>query len=122
VFSISPHRPTPNIAPSWNVAPTDPLPVVCYDETNDHALTLTSETPDHDGCQALAGAHKALDKRIGPSGGSTRERRGYNSLSTRRAKEKAVNETEDLMLMTSLYPYHRAADGRLGRAQLWRAA
>jgi putative SOS response-associated peptidase YedK len=28
VFSIPPDRPTPNIAPSWNVAPTDPLPVV----------------------------------------------------------------------------------------------
>ena len=31
VFSIPPDRPTPNIAPSWNVAPTDPLPVVGYD-------------------------------------------------------------------------------------------
>jgi putative SOS response-associated peptidase YedK len=31
VFSIPPNRPTPNIAPSWNVAPTDPLPVVRYD-------------------------------------------------------------------------------------------
>jgi putative SOS response-associated peptidase YedK len=31
VFSIPPHRPTPNLAPSWNVAPTDPLPVVRYD-------------------------------------------------------------------------------------------
>ena len=31
VFSIRPQRPTPNIAPSWNVAPTDPLPVVRYD-------------------------------------------------------------------------------------------
>src|SRR5258707_15226451 len=31
VFSIPSHRPTPNIAPSWNVAPTDPLPVVRYD-------------------------------------------------------------------------------------------
>jgi putative SOS response-associated peptidase YedK len=31
VFSIPSNRPTPNIAPSWNVAPTDPLPVVRYD-------------------------------------------------------------------------------------------
>jgi hypothetical protein len=31
VFSIPPHRPTPNISASWNVAPTDPLPVVRYD-------------------------------------------------------------------------------------------
>ena len=30
-FSIPPHRPTPNFPPSWNVAPTDPLPVVRYD-------------------------------------------------------------------------------------------
>jgi putative SOS response-associated peptidase YedK len=30
VFSIPPQRPTPNIAPSWNVAPTNPLPVVRY--------------------------------------------------------------------------------------------
>jgi len=27
VFAVPPDRPTPNIAPSWNVAPTDPLPV-----------------------------------------------------------------------------------------------
>jgi putative SOS response-associated peptidase YedK len=31
VFSIPSGRPTPNSAPSWNVAPTDPLPVVRYD-------------------------------------------------------------------------------------------
>jgi putative SOS response-associated peptidase YedK len=30
-FSIPPERPTPNIAPSWNVAPTDTLPIVRYD-------------------------------------------------------------------------------------------
>jgi putative SOS response-associated peptidase YedK len=31
VFSIPAHRPLPNIAPTWNVAPTDLLPVVRYD-------------------------------------------------------------------------------------------
>jgi putative SOS response-associated peptidase YedK len=31
VFSIPPDRPTPNFAPSWNVAPTDQLPIVRYD-------------------------------------------------------------------------------------------
>ena len=31
VFSIPPHRPTPNFAPSWNVAPTDPVRIVLYD-------------------------------------------------------------------------------------------
>jgi putative SOS response-associated peptidase YedK len=30
-FEIPPERPTPNVAPSWNVAPTDPLPIVYYD-------------------------------------------------------------------------------------------
>jgi putative SOS response-associated peptidase YedK len=39
VFSIPPERPTPNIAPSWNVAPTDPLPVVRYD-AKDRQLNL----------------------------------------------------------------------------------
>jgi putative SOS response-associated peptidase YedK len=31
VFGIPPERPVPNIAPSWNVAPTDPLPIVYHD-------------------------------------------------------------------------------------------
>jgi len=31
VFSIPPHRPTPNFAPSWNAAPTDRLPIVRFD-------------------------------------------------------------------------------------------
>ena len=31
VFSIPPHRPTPNFAASWNAAPTDQLPVIRFD-------------------------------------------------------------------------------------------
>jgi putative SOS response-associated peptidase YedK len=38
-FRIPPERPTPNIAPSWNVAPTDPLPVVRFD-AKDHQRSL----------------------------------------------------------------------------------
>jgi len=35
VFGIPPARPAPNFAASWNVAPTDPLPVVHYDAKAD---------------------------------------------------------------------------------------
>ena len=31
IFSIPPERPTPNFPPSWNMAPTDTLPVVRYE-------------------------------------------------------------------------------------------
>jgi putative SOS response-associated peptidase YedK len=30
VFRIPPEGPTPNFPPSWNVAPTDSLPIVCF--------------------------------------------------------------------------------------------
>ena len=30
-FRIPPEHPTPNFGPSWNIAPTDPMPVVRYD-------------------------------------------------------------------------------------------
>ncbi len=32
VFAIPPSNPAPNMAASWNVAPTDPLPFVRYNE------------------------------------------------------------------------------------------
>ena len=32
MFSIPPERPAPNFAASWNVAPTDTLPIVRYDD------------------------------------------------------------------------------------------
>src|SRR5437868_5584434 len=31
-FRIPPEYPTPNFAPSWNVAPTESLPIVRYDQ------------------------------------------------------------------------------------------
>ena len=38
-FRIPPERPSPNFAASWNVAPTDPMPVVRYD-AKDHQRSL----------------------------------------------------------------------------------
>ena len=38
-FRIPPERPTPNFAASWNVAPTDPVPVVRYD-AKEHQRSL----------------------------------------------------------------------------------
>ena len=35
-FGIPPERPAPNFAASWNVAPTDPLPVVRFDAKERH--------------------------------------------------------------------------------------
>jgi len=35
-FRIPPEYPTPNFAPSWNVAPTDNLPIVRYDQKAGH--------------------------------------------------------------------------------------
>jgi putative SOS response-associated peptidase YedK len=41
VFSIPPRRPAPNTAPSWNVAPTDPVPIVRYDaEAGERSLDV----------------------------------------------------------------------------------
>jgi putative SOS response-associated peptidase YedK len=38
-FRVPPGRTMPNIAPSWNVAPTDPLPIMRYD-AKDHQRSL----------------------------------------------------------------------------------
>jgi putative SOS response-associated peptidase YedK len=41
VFSIPPHRPTPNFPPSWNAAPTDLLLVLRYDhKAGERSLNL----------------------------------------------------------------------------------
>ena len=43
VFGILPDRPTPNFPPSWNVAPTDSLPVVLYDAKPGSAVSKCAE-------------------------------------------------------------------------------
>ena len=43
-FGIPPERPAPNFAASWNVAPTDPLPIVRYDAFFDRTTALCVNT------------------------------------------------------------------------------
>jgi hypothetical protein len=45
---------------------TDPKHTRAYDETNDRTLTLTTETPNYVGCQALTDALKTLDNEDWP--------------------------------------------------------
>jgi hypothetical protein len=40
VFGIPPERPLPNVPPSWNVAPTDSLPVVRYSKAEQRSLDM----------------------------------------------------------------------------------
>ena len=46
VFSIPPHRPTPNFAPAWNAAPTDPVPIVRYAKAGERSLDGCPEMPE----------------------------------------------------------------------------
>jgi putative SOS response-associated peptidase YedK len=45
VFRIPPERPLPNFPPSWNVAPTDTLPVVRYDAKAGHRSLAMNKSP-----------------------------------------------------------------------------
>ena len=46
---MPPERPTPNVAASWNVAPTDPRPIVRYDAFFDRttAPCVTTSKREH---------------------------------------------------------------------------
>ena len=78
VFSIPPYRPTPNFAPSWNAAPTDPLLVVRYDpkarerslveEDGDREAALCHRAggPGADGSDRVMGELALPCRRMGP--------------------------------------------------------
>jgi putative SOS response-associated peptidase YedK len=46
-FRVPPDYPTPNFAPSWNVAPTDNLPIVRYDPKAGHRTLDLSRHGGH---------------------------------------------------------------------------
>src|SRR5215471_6581269 len=55
VFSIPPERPPPNFPPSWNVAPTDSLPVVEEGRRRQAALRDQAQEPRPDGAGGSVG-------------------------------------------------------------------
>jgi putative SOS response-associated peptidase YedK len=46
-FRVPPDYPTPTFAPSWNVAPTDNLPIVRYDRRAGHPAERMTMWPVH---------------------------------------------------------------------------
>jgi hypothetical protein len=68
VFSIPPHRPTPNFPPSWNVAPTDSLPVVRCDTKAGRQAGQAASHNQHRGMETPAERANARSGRRVQSG------------------------------------------------------
>ena len=119
VFGIPPERPTPNIAPSWNLAPTDPAPVV-YSDAKDGGRRL----------EVMRWGlipYWAKDIKIGFSTINARA----EEVDTKPAFREAFRQRRCLVPLDSFYewkkigtgrqPYAIALADRLGMAGLWEA-
>jgi putative SOS response-associated peptidase YedK len=100
VFSIAPHRPTPNIAPSWNVAPTDPLPVVRYDAKARRAQF---------GCDAL-GARTLLGQDI--KVGFANINAKAEGIESKPAFREAFQRRRCLVPVDNFYEWKKTAGGK----------
>jgi putative SOS response-associated peptidase YedK len=73
-FGIPPERPTPNFPPSWNVAPTDTLPVVRYDlKAGRRSLDMLRWGPD----PSLGQRHQGRLREHQCQGRGDREQAGF---------------------------------------------
>jgi hypothetical protein len=84
--------------------------VVRYDETIDRMLTLTTETPDCDGCQALTEVLKTLENEDWPSSRCVRGRmlsRGLAIITTTPNWPRWLREepASELQLKAFLTPF-----------------
>jgi len=100
VFSIPPERPTPNFAPSWNVAPTDPLPVVRYD-AKEHQRSL-------DIMRWGLIPYWAKDIKIGYSTFNARA----EEIDTKPAFREAFRQRRCLVALDSFYEWEKTAAGK----------
>jgi putative SOS response-associated peptidase YedK len=100
VFSIPPERPAPNIAPSWNVAPTDPLPIAHYDAkagTRDLEVMRWGLIP-----------YWAKDIKIGFSTINARA----EEVDTKPAFREAFRQRRCLVPLDSFYEWKKTATGK----------
>jgi putative SOS response-associated peptidase YedK len=99
VFSIPPERPTPNFAPSWNVAPTDPLPVVRYDaKERQRSLDI----------MRWASSRIAKDIKIGYSTFNARA----EEIDTKPAFREAFRQWRSLVPLDNFYEWKKTAAGK----------
>lgn len=99
-FSIPPERLTPNFAPSWNVAPTDPLPVVRYD-AQEHQRSL-------DIMRWGLIPYWAKDIKIGYSTFNARA----EEIDTKPAFRQAFRQRRCLVALDSFYEWKKMAAGK----------
>ncbi len=118
-FGIPPERPAPNFARSWNVAPTDPLPVVRYD-AKDRQRSL-------DVMRWGLIPYWAKDIKIGFSTFNARA----EDIDTKPAFREAFRQRRCLVPLDSFYEWKKTATGKqpyaiglkggglMGMAGLW---
>jgi putative SOS response-associated peptidase YedK len=99
-FGLPPGRPTPNIPPSWNVAPTDPLPVVRYDP-RDHQRSL-------DVMRWGLIPYWAKDIKIGFSTFNARA----EEIDTKPAFREAFRQRRCLVPLDNFYEWQKTATGK----------
>jgi putative SOS response-associated peptidase YedK len=99
-FSVPPERPTPNIAPSWNVAPTDPLPIVHYD--------IKAGTRDLEVMRWGLIPYWAKDIKIGFSTINARA----EEVATKPAFREAFQRRRCLVPLDSFYEWKKIATGK----------
>ena len=99
-FSIPPERPAPNIAPIWNVAPTDPLPIVHYD--------AKEGTRDLDVMRWGLVPYQAKDIKIGFSTINARA----EEVDTKPAFREAFQRRRCLVPVDNFYEWAKTAAGK----------
>ena len=99
-FGIPPDRPAPNFAASWNVAPTDPLPIVRYD--------ILDGQRSLDGMRWGLIPYWAKDIKIGFSTINARA----EEIDTKPAFREAFRQRRCLVPLDNFYEWKKTAAGK----------